>query len=89
MLFSTLIWVLGILILIPFIIIGTSRLRETSSKGKALNPSSYDYSKLVKVINDYRSKGMSPDSAYDMLARMNFDNNNAQKIIYEVYYKKK
>jgi len=85
-----LLWIFLGLCIIPFIILGASKLSKRGSKqgshAPPINPK-YDYKKMLKTMEWYKNRGMDAGSAYNMLTRMGFDQQHAYSIIHNTFYK--
>ena len=93
-LFRTLLWVLGGLLLVPFIIIAIGKISKPKQEQVMEEPiqtkkPEYDHNKLVDTIKWYKSKGSDPNYIYNMLLRMGFKKEQAYKAVSDTFYRKK
>ncbi len=79
---SILLWILGILILIPILLISLKfRLPK-----EAHSPSHDHSKKLIEYLEWYKDKGMDANSAYSMLLRMGFSQSESYDAVKKIYY---
>ncbi|MBD3163929.1 hypothetical protein GF323_01905 [Candidatus Woesearchaeota archaeon] len=87
---TVLVWILGILVIIPFLLIALFRLSakksQTAQQQAQQQPlQNYQHQKLSSIVAWYKSRGLSPNYAYNMLLRMGFNKQEAYGAVYQAY----